>query len=476
MNRLTLRTRIFLSYFVIILLAWAALNWVVIEQVSSLTEDAFYAQFDGKTETLFLSIEDELDKQFETGNFDDDLLFQEIKETAVTLGINVMVIDPFGEVLLDTTANNHPFIPDAWEDVWILLETGESYPVEFEETGEIYQSHYLFDTESDLIIRVGDSYGNLYETIRNQTLAILAITAVIGLILLFALGSWLANALTRPLIRLQQNAQMMATGDLTVRASTDEPKEIANLATDFNQMANAVEQMVTEQKAFANNAAHELRTPLTAIRIRTETLLEDDPDPELTQQYVGEIDEEARRLSRLVDDLRILSRTDAHNLVIGDEQVDIGRLLAAIEQEFKAEIEMKKLTVTAVYSQDPIIVQSSLTHLRIIFRNLIENSIKYTEQYGEIQINLRQHNLQAIVTVIDNGIGIPPEDLPFLFNRFYRVDKAHSRSIPGSGLGLTLVDSLINLYKGTIKIESEGIGTGTAVTVTLPIDHQQSKF
>ena len=165
----------------------------------------------------------------------------------------------------------------------------------------------------------------------------------VAAILIVGLGSLMANTLTRPLNQLRRTAQEMAEGNLNTRAETDAPPEIAELARDFNEMSEAVETMVTEQKAFTGNVAHELRTPLTAIRLRTETLLEDEPDEALTRRYIEEIDAEARRLSRLVEDLRLLARSDANRIEVGHEMVDFCRIIRTLKQEYHTQLVQKQL-------------------------------------------------------------------------------------------------------------------------------------
>lgn len=479
MSKLSLRTRIFLSYFVLIALSTILINWLSIRQIAIFTDENFHRGFDQKVDQILITLEDELAEQIDVDvEFaldevlnNEGVIQQEIVRLADTFDVHIELIDLEGDfVLFDSATGRDEYPTGDWEELWSLLHDDEPDVIEYEELSRVYNANYLFYREEEvLVVRVGESWLGIEQAIRNWRVGLVISTIIIGAILFIGLGGWLANALTQSLTQLRQSAQTMAGGNLSVRSTIDAPQEIAQLARDFNQMAEAVETMVAEQKAFASNAAHELRTPLTAIRIRTEALLEDDADLALTQRYIREIDDEARRLSRLVEDLRVLSRSDAHNLAMGNEQVDMGRLLRAIQTEFDTQLVEKNLSYQATIPEDPLLMEASMAHLRIVLRNLIENAIKYTPNDGRIVVALQQKDSLIQIWIADNGIGIAPEDLPLLFNRFYRVDKSHNRKIAGSGLGLSLVQSIVRLYGGTISIQSAGVGMGTTVELHLPV-------
>ncbi|MEM7111231.1 MAG: HAMP domain-containing sensor histidine kinase [Chloroflexota bacterium] len=467
----TLRTRIFLSYIFLIGLAAVFVTVVSNRHRRDVVEDGFYEGFDEKANLATGTAEDLFVELLEDEIEDESFIFRELQEIADDLNIQIMLLELDGEtVFFDSERGvGDYFLPES-EDVAHLIEQNEPLDYENEEDGRISRATFVsFDDEPAYIVRVIESQEPLTVSLRNQSFLLTAVTLIIAALILLALGAFLANGLTRPLTQLRQSAQAMAAGKLDTRANTQAPPEISLLAEDFNQMATAVEDMVAEQRAFASNAAHELRTPLTAIRIRTETLLEDDPDAELRQRYISEIDAEAKRLSRLVNDLRMLSRADARNLATGSERIDLVQLVRGMEQLFDGQIKEKQLNYVPQLPQGPCFVQASVTHLRIIVRNIIENAIKYTPEQGIIAVSLQPTGSHLHFEVRDNGMGIAAEDLPQLFNRFYRVDKAHSRKIPGSGLGLSLVSSIVNLYDGTVTVTSDGAGMGTTVQVLLPI-------
>ncbi len=289
---------------------------------------------------------------------------------------------------------------------------------------------------------------------------------------LLAIGAsvWLSNTLIRPLRTLRQSALRVSQGDFSQRIAYTGVDEVTEVVSAFNDMAFQVESMLEEQRAFASNTSHELRTPLTTIRLRTEAL-RDDPalDAETQRQYVIEVDDEVKRLSGLVTDLTLLSRLDAGRAELGSEQIDFVRFAEQIERQMRAQAQQNKIQLTIVTPPTPIILQGSLSHLNVLFRNLLDNAIKYSGSGTTVEwrIDLEAERIHS--QIIDQGSGIAPEHLPHVFERFYRADKARSREIPGTGLGLALVKSIVDAYKGEIRIESNGKDQGTTVHVWLPL-------
>ena len=288
-------------------------------------------------------------------------------------------------------------------------------------------------------------------------------------LLTLAASLWLATSLTRPLEQLRTSALRLATGDLSQRLPENRTDEIGQLAIAFNYLAAQVQAMLDEQRAFASNASHELRTPLTAIRLRSEALRSGALNGDTARQYIVEIDDEVARLGRLVDDLILLSRLDANRAEPGSEQIDPLRLARSLAREFAPQMETRRITLVIDAPSDLPGVQASLNHVRIVFRNLLDNAIKYTPPDGRVTWRLwaEEGFLRAAIT--DTGQGIDPADLPHLFQRFYRADKARTRDVPGSGLGLSIACSVVEFYGGRLAIDSPGVGQGTTADVWWPL-------
>ena len=285
---------------------------------------------------------------------------------------------------------------------------------------------------------------------------------------------WLSTSLIRPLEKLRDSALRFSQGELSHRVSYQGRDEIGAVASAFNQMAEQVQAMIEEQRAFASNTSHELRTPLTTMRLRTEALRRDlSLDRDTRDQYILELDDELTRLSELVDDLVLLSRFDAKRAETGQEQIDVVRFAhslhrTTLDHAREHGIDLR-LDVTV---ESPVSIRASLNHLTILFRNLLDNAIKYTPPGGIITWTVGAEGDEAVLRVEDTGQGIPSEHLPHVFERFYRADRSRSRSIPGTGLGLSLARSIVEAYGAQITITSPGTGTGHYGRGALAAQHQ----
>ncbi len=220
---------------------------------------------------------------------------------------------------------------------------------------------------------------------------------------------------------------------------------------------------------FVANVSHELQTPLTIIRGFTETLLEGDIDASSRERFTRLIHEEANRMSRLVDDLLTLSRIEHHSLPFAPEGIAAAVLLESLTSRLAHRIQDAHLTLASQLSPDLPLVSGDPDRLHEVFLNLLQNAIQYTPQGGTITVSGEvdpAHDMVGI-TIQDTGIGIPHTDLPRIFERFYRVDKARSRASGGTGLGLAIVKHIIELHHGRIDVSSM-VGQGTRFTVWLP--------
>ena len=303
---------------------------------------------------------------------------------------------------------------------------------------------------------------NLQGTINQRWAVIWSIFAVVTLLALTA-TYWISHSIIQPLMALRDSANRLSQGDFAHRVEDNAHDEIGVVARAFNHMAQQVESMLEEQRAFASNTSHELRTPLTSIRLRSEALRDDDElDAETRSRYVQEIDDEVVRLAALVEDLTILSRFDAGRAEIGDSEIDMLRFATNMVQADE------DVVLELPDHADVQPVRASLNHLTIVFRNLLDNAHKYSPDGKPIiwAIQVKPDGIEHVIR--DEGQGIEPEHLPHLFERFYRADKARSRNIPGTGLGLALVKSILDAYGASITIESDGKGHGTVIKLVWP--------
>lgn len=310
---------------------------------------------------------------------------------------------------------------------------------------------------------------NLQTMVSGRWLELALICALLTLVAALA-AFLLARSIIRPLSLLRESAHKLSAGDFSHRVAYARRDEIGEVAQAFNEMARQVESMLEEQRAFASNTSHELRTPLTTIRLRTEALRYDKTLDEATaSQYITEIDDEMMRLGNLIQDLTLLSRFDAGRAELGQDQVDMLRFAGSVQHQVTAGAQDKQIKVALHLPEaEALPIRASIHHLTVVFRNLLDNAIKYTPAGGQVTWNLEQKTDGVYSIISDSGQGVDAEHLPHLFERFYRVDKARSRDVPGTGLGLALVKSIVEAYGGTINIESSGTDQGTTVRVFWP--------
>lgn len=319
-----------------------------------------------------------------------------------------------------------------------------------------------------LVVQVSVPLDNLQALILQRWLLLLLVfVGIFGVTVAAAL--WVARSIIRPLYRLRDSAVRLSQGDLAYRVTGIGDDEIGAVGKAFNEMAAQVQGMLEEQRAFASNTSHELRTPLTTIRLRSEALRYDDTlDQETNAQYIVEIDEEVKRLSALVEDLTLLSRFDAGRAELGQSEIDMVRLAVSLIQQHQAHADAHGLALTLAAPDTIIPIHGSLNHLLIVFRNLLENAIKYTPRGGQVTWTIKAEAGGVCSVIQDTGLGIAPANMEHVFERFFRADKARARDVPGTGLGLSLVKSIVDAYGGSVKIESPGLHQGTTATVFLP--------
>lgn len=225
------------------------------------------------------------------------------------------------------------------------------------------------------------------------------------------------------------------------------------------------------QADFVANASHELATPLTAIKGFAETLLDGAlDDPKLSIKFVNIIHTEAERMQRLINELLQLAKLNSqeYRQQVKLEQTDLTPLLHQTKQYLAANAVEKNITITIDAPTEPITIMANLDWLKQVLINLLDNSIKYTLPTGRVILQCHQENNHAILVIEDSGIGIPATDLPLIFDRFYRVDKARARSAGGTGLGLAIVKFIVEMHGGQIDVKST-VNRGTTFTIRLPL-------
>ena len=227
------------------------------------------------------------------------------------------------------------------------------------------------------------------------------------------------------------------------------------------------------RKEFVADVSHELKTPITSIMGYADTLLEGEYDKETQDKFLNVIATEARRMAKLVTDLLELSRYDNDEIKGEKTEFDLGELVKQCQEKLQIEIEKKNQTVECFVTANVPAVFADKDGIERVVLNILSNSIKYTKEEGNIKIYVGFVYSDAYIKIIDNGIGIPEEDLTKIFERFYRVDKARTREMGGTGLGLSIAKEILDQNSGSIDIKSK-FGAGTEVVIKVPTKKQTS--
>ena len=306
----------------------------------------------------------------------------------------------------------------------------------------------------------------IYESLRDIQLKILAWMAIVAVAVL-VVNALVLRTITRPIGELNQGITRMGDGDLSARVNVRGRNEFANLAKAFNSMSERLEQLDKSRSQFVSNASHELKTPLSTMKILIETLLYQDPmDPGMAKEFMTDVNKEIDRLNRIVSDLLTLVNIDS-GIKMNMEDLDIGALLQEQVKRLAPLARENGIELDCVANQ-ALEVNGDALKLQQVVYNIIDNAIKYTPRGGEVHCTLVRSGKKAVIRVSDTGVGIPAEDLPHIFDRFYRVDKARSRETGGTGLGLSIVKQFVLLHGGTINAEST-VGKGTTFVIELPL-------
>lgn len=309
--------------------------------------------------------------------------------------------------------------------------------------------------------------------LRSVNLAVLLSAIAVGGVAL-GLGSLLFFQITAPVRRLTQAAEAIAAGDLSRRVSVRSGDEIGRLAQAFNTMTNSLDRAETLRRQMVADIAHELRTPLSLVQGNLEAIL--DGLYALNLENVASVHEETLVLTRLVNDLRDLALAEAGQIHLQRETVDLADLAGRAVEGFRAQAVEQEVALVAELSPDLPLISGDKQRLSQVLLNLLSNALRHTPPGGRIVISVRPEPAGLLVSVADTGRGIPPEDLPHVFERFYRADKSRARSSGGSGLGLAIARQIVEAHGGRIWVES-WVGVGSTFSVALPSpptlpDHQ----
>ncbi|HEK9101118.1 HAMP domain-containing protein [Bacillus pfraonensis] len=296
-----------------------------------------------------------------------------------------------------------------------------------------------------------------------QFLVVGAVTFILTVITIFLLS----RLLTKPLLRMKHATEKMSHGDLSVSLTSNRNDEIGELAQSIQTLANDLHYMKKERSEFLASVAHELRTPLTYVRGYADIAMKNDTLPEQRQKYLSIIKDEADYITNLVQDLFLLAQMEKHNFSIQTKEVHLQTFLSRIVTKVNIMYEAKHINVSSTCPSSLSITLDEQRFEQVII-NILNNAYAHSPEHSQITISVTEHNTHIKLSIQDTGEGIPKEDIPHIFERFYRVDKARSRSTGGTGLGLAIVKEIVELHGGTITVTSE-VNQGSCFTISFPI-------
>ncbi len=275
-----------------------------------------------------------------------------------------------------------------------------------------------------------------------------------------------SRGLTRRLDSLLTAIRGVREGAYNQRAVLSGHDEYTQIAGEFNDLVDRLQETENARRRFVSDASHELKTPLAAIRLLTDSILQNENiDGATVREFVSDIGQEAERLSRITEDLLRLTRLDS-GVAETPERVEISPVLERVVKMLRPVADEKDVSIVTACS-DGAAAAATPGEIHQIFYNLMENAVKYNRRGGFVRVSVDMGEETSTITVEDNGIGIPAEDLPRVFERFYRVDKARSRAAGGTGLGLSIVRDTVSRRGGVVRAEGAP-GGGTRFIVTLP--------
>jgi len=297
----------------------------------------------------------------------------------------------------------------------------------------------------------------------NRALLLAAGAAGLAAVLL-TLG--LSRRILRPVEALTAAARRMERGDLSQRVEVQSEDEIGELAQAFNAMANGLTRLEDLRRNMVSDVAHDLRTPLSNIRGYLEALQDGVVEPK--REVVDSLHEEAMLLTRLVDDLQELALAEAGQLRLKCQSVAPADLVNKATDAARAQAAAKGIALQADLPEDLPLVNVDPQRIGQVLGNLLSNALTHTPSGGQVIVTAKARESEVELSISDTGEGIPPEHLPYIFERFYRADKSRSRATGGTGLGLAIARQLVEAHGGRIEVESE-VGRGTQFTFTLPV-------
>ena len=307
---------------------------------------------------------------------------------------------------------------------------------------------------------------DLYRSFAAAVNEVIAVAMVAATLAAIVVSFFTSGRIVKQIDVMMRASQRIAAGDYRQRVPVASQDELGQLAESFNTMAATLEQTEERRLELIGNVAHELRTPLASIKSVMEGLIDGVLPPE--QDTFAAVQREVSRLQRLVGDLQDLSRAEAGQIALDLKPLSPASLVQTVTQYLAPQFQDKGVSLQVDVPPGLPLVRADANRITQVLTNLLGNALQYTPAGGTVGVSAANHAQEVVFTVQDTGIGIAPEHLPHIFERFYRVDKSRSRAGGGSGIGLTIAKHLVEQQGGRISARSAGPSQGSTFTFTLP--------
>ncbi len=333
-----------------------------------------------------------------------------------------------------------------------LVTVGSPIKVEGETIGAVYLHLRLTDLSDTVKIISGES----------------ALILGLGILLSLGLSYMVSRWIARPLYDMNKAALALARGNFKQRIKVRDNSELGQLSQTFNMMVEELEKYENTRESFVGNVSHELRSPITAIQGFVQGMLDGTIDESERRQYLEIVLGESRRMNALIRDLLDLVKIESGQFPLKKSAWDINELIRRTLINYLNKIEDKKIELAVNLPDTPSKVLADYDRIAQVFTNLLDNAVKFCNEGGSIKIWTYEAEGKLHVSIANTGQTIPKEDLRYIFDRFFKVDKSHNRKTPGTGIGLSIVREIINLHNEKIWVNSKP-GTGTVFTFTLTL-------
>ncbi len=391
---------------------------------------------------------------------------EEIGINALEEGLIIKITDIEDNVIWDAMEHNSGMCVAMLTEMAINMK---KYYADFDGEYTIVQYDIIVNQLKVAEIELG-YYGPYYLTENdvdflkafNNIIILIGLIAIISSIII---GIIISKKITKDLTNTIDSTKEIAKGNYKYRIiNNSDTIEIKELIDAVNNLAKKLEEQEQMRNKLTSDIAHEIRTPIATLQSHLEALK--DKVWEISEERIISLYEEIVRISEIVDKLSDLENFEKGHTQLNKTKFNIKELIKAVILNFQKEALDKQITID--FEGDDLFIDADKNKLKQVLVNLISNSLKYTKDNGRLKIKLLNKKTKYEIKIKDNGIGIPKDNLPYIFDRFYKVDKSRNRGIPGSGIGLSIVKSIINLHGGEIDVEST-LGKGTTFIIILPI-------